>query len=154
TGRTERDEADFIAREMLRLIETEGVKPADIVVFYRTNAQSRVLEEALVRRRLPYYVAGGVRFYEHAEIKDLLAYLRVLANPADAVSLTRLCGAPPRGIGAKTIESLQAMATREGIRLFDAFARAQGDSSIVLRSAKQVTALHSWLAGLMDCAKE
>jgi len=154
TGRTERDEADFIAREMLRLIETEGLKPADIVVFYRTNAQSRVLEEALVRRRLPYYVAGGVRFYEHAEIKDLLAYLRVLANPADAVSLTRLCGAPPRGIGAKTIESLQAMATREGIRLFDAFARAQGDSSIVLRSAKQVTALHSWLAGLMDCAKE
>ena len=154
TGRGERDEADFIAREILRLSNTDGLRPADIVVFYRTNAQSRVLEEALVRRRVPYYVAGGVRFYEHSEIKDLLAYLRVLANPADAVSLTRLCGAPPRGIGAKTIEALRALAAREGIRLFDAFARAQADSSIVLRSAKQVTTLHLWLVRLMECANE
>ncbi|HTY54998.1 MAG TPA: UvrD-helicase domain-containing protein [Candidatus Binataceae bacterium] len=154
TGRTERDESDFIAREILRLCESNGLRPADIVVFYRTNAQSRVLEEAMVRRRVPYYVAGGVRFYEHAEIKDLLAYLRVMANPADAVSLARLCGAPPRGIGAKTIESLQTLATREEIRLFDAFGRAQADSTIALRIAKQVSTLHSWLIGLMDCAKE
>ena len=154
TGRGERDEADFIAREIVRLTDSDGLRFADIVVFYRTNAQSRVLEEALVRRRVPYYVAGGVRFYEHSEIKDLLAYLRVLANPADAVSLTRLCGAPPRGIGAKTIESLQDFAARENISLFDAFARAQADSSIVLRSAKQATALHLWLERLIGRANE
>ncbi|MGD0073913.1 MAG: UvrD-helicase domain-containing protein [Candidatus Binataceae bacterium] len=154
TGRSERDEADFIAREIIRLGDRESVRPADIVVFYRTNAQSRVLEEAMVRCRVPYYVAGGVRFYEHAEIKDLLAYLRVLVNPADAVSLIRLCGAPPRGIGAKTIESLQALAARESVRLFDAFARAQADSSIMLRSAKQVTALHLWLTRMIECGSQ
>ncbi len=154
TGRTERDEADFIAREIIRLAASGELRHADIVVFYRTNAQSRVIEEALVRRRVPYYVAGGIRFYEHAEIKDLVAYLRVLANPADALSLARLCGAPPRGIGARTIEALQAMATREGLRLFDAFGRAEAESSIVLRSAKKASALHAWLQELMGRVNE
>src|SRR5262249_61983138 len=87
TGVTERDEADFIAREIGRLAPEERVDPAQIVVFYRVNAQARVLEEALVRRRIPYYVVGGLRFYEHREVKDLLAYLRVLANPPAPLSV-------------------------------------------------------------------
>ena len=94
TGVTERDEADFIALEIARLTSSGGFRPADVVVFYRVNAQSRAIEEAFVRRRIPYYVVGGVRFYEQRDIKDLLAYLRVLANPADAVSLERMVGTP------------------------------------------------------------
>ena len=106
TGVTERDEADFIALEIARLTGSGGFRAADVVVFYRVNAQSRAIEEALVRRRIPYYVVGGVRFYEQRDIKDLLAYLRVLANPADAVSLERMVGTPPRGIGAKSFEAI------------------------------------------------
>ena len=110
TGVTERDEADFIALEIARLTGSGGFRPADVVVFYRVNAQSRAIEEALVRRRIPYYVVGGVRFYEQRDVKDLLAYLRVLANPADAVSLERMVGTPPRGIGAKSFEAITELA--------------------------------------------
>src|SRR6266849_9696912 len=98
---TERDGADYVAREIARLVAGGEFQPADIVVFYRVNAQSRVLEEALVRRRVPYQIVGGFRFYDYREIKDLIAYLRVIANPADALSLERIVGTPPRGIGAK-----------------------------------------------------
>src|SRR5579875_365212 len=111
TGVTERDEADFVAREIGRLAQ-ENFRPAEMVVFYRTNAQARVIEEALVRRRVPYYVVGGARFYERREVKDLLAYLRLIANPADALSLERMVGAPPRGIGAKTVEVIKQVAAR------------------------------------------
>src|ERR1019366_1963013 len=96
TGMTERDEADFIAREIARLTGAQNTQadtqPTDIVIFYRVNAQSRVLEEALVRRRIPYYIVGGTRFYDRREIKDLIAYLRVVLNPADAISLERMIG--------------------------------------------------------------
>ncbi len=100
TGMTERDEADFIAREIGNLTAAGdpaaaprvATRPTDIVVFYRVNAQSRVLEEALVRRRIPYYIVGGLRFYDQREIKDLIAYLRVILNPADAVALERMIG--------------------------------------------------------------
>ncbi len=127
-------------------------KPSDVVVFYRTNAQSRVIEEALVRRRIPYYVVGGLRFYDQREIKDLLAYLRVVSNPADAVSLTRLIGTPPRGIGARSIEAMEAMGAREKMSLFDALGRAETESSIALRISRQITALHEWLRNLVDAA--
>ena len=115
TAMTERDEADFIAREIASLVEANKFKPAEVVVFYRVNAQSRIIEEALVRRRLPYFVVGGHRFYELKEIRDLLAYLKVIANPADAVSLERMLGVPTRGIGARTIEVMKEMAAHEGI---------------------------------------
>ncbi len=148
TGNTERDEADFIGREIARLCR-ESYKPADVVVFYRTNAQSRVIEEALVRRRIPYYVVGGLRFYDQREIKDLLAYLRVISNSADALSLTRLIGTPPRGIGARSIEAMEELAAREGMTLFDAMGRAESESSIALRISRQITALHEWLRDLI-----
>jgi DNA helicase II / ATP-dependent DNA helicase PcrA len=148
TGTTEREEADFVGREIARLCQ-ELHKPSDVVVFYRTNALSRVIEEALVRRRIPYYVVGGWRFYDRQEIRDLLAYLRVVANPADAVSLTRMIGAPPRGIGERSIEAMEARAEHERSSLFDALGRAETESAIALRIARQITALHQWLRDLI-----
>ena len=136
---TERDEADFIAREIARLTAPRAAPdPPTIVVFYRVNAQSRVIEEALVRRRIPYYVVGGLRFYEQREIKDLLAYLRVLANPADAVSLERMVGTPPRGIGAKTFEAIgEIAARRKASRRSRRWAGWRPTRSVALRIAKQ-----------------
>ena len=148
TGVTERDEADFIAREIGRLGAEGGADPADIVVFYRVNAQSRVIEEALVRRRVPYYVVGGLRFYEHREVKDLLAYLRVLANPADAVSVERMVGAPTRGVGAKTLEAAAQIAAEEGVTAFEALGRLETNSRVALRSAKQAGELYGWMHDL------
>src|SRR5271169_3557385 len=148
TGVTERDEADFIALEIARLCGAGGLKPADVVVFYRVNAQSRVIEEALVRRRIPYYVVGGVRFYEHREVKDLLAYLRVLANPADAVSVERMVGAPTRGVGAKTLEAAAQIAAEEGVTAFEALGRLETNSRVALRSAKQAGELYGWMRDL------
>src|SRR5712671_832797 len=152
TGMTERDEADYVAREIARLVAGGEFQPADIVVFYRVNAQSRVLEEALVRRRIPYYVVGGLRFYEHREIKDLLAYLRVLANPADAISLERTIGTPPRGIGAKTLEAAAQIAAEEGVTAFEALGRLETNSRVALRSAKQAGELYGWMRDVGDRA--
>ncbi len=152
TGLTERDEADYIAREIARLLG-EGMRPADIVVFYRVNAQSRVLEETLVRRRLPYYIVGGLRFYDHREIKDVVAYLRVLANPADALSLERAVGVPPRGIGAKTLEIIAEVAARDQVSMFEAMGRLETESRVALRIAKQASGLYSWMRELMGGAE-
>ncbi|HEY2525130.1 MAG TPA: UvrD-helicase domain-containing protein [Candidatus Binataceae bacterium] len=152
TGVTERDEADFIAREIGRLTAEDGADPAEIVVFYRVNAQARVLEEALVRRRIPYYVVGGLRFYEHREVKDLLAYLRVLANPADTVSVERMVGAPTRGVGAKTLEVAAQIAAEERVTAFEALGRLETNSRVALRSAKQAGELYAWMRDLADRA--
>jgi DNA helicase II / ATP-dependent DNA helicase PcrA len=151
TGLTERDEADYTAREIARLI-AEGIRPTDIVVFYRVNAQSRVLEEALVRRRLPYYVVGGLRFYDHREIKDLVAYLRVIANPNDAISLERAIGSPPRGIGAKTLDVIAEGAARNQVSMFEAMGRLEVESRVALRIAKQASSFYSWMCDLMGGA--
>jgi ATP-dependent DNA helicase UvrD/PcrA len=148
TGLTERDEADYIAREIAATVGRNGTRPADIVVFYRVNAQSRVIEEALVRRRIPYYVVGGVRFYEQRDVKDLLAYLRVIANPADAISLERMVGVPSRGIGAKTVEAIVEIATRDGIAAFEAMGRLEACQKVALRISKQASQLYGWMRDL------
>jgi DNA helicase-2/ATP-dependent DNA helicase PcrA len=150
TGLTERDEAEYVAREIARLLAS--LRAADIVVFYRVNAQSRVLEEALVRRRIPYYIVGGVRFYDHREVRDLLAYLKVIANPKDALSLERMIGAPPRGIGDKTIEVMAALAARDELSLFEAMGRLESVSTVALRIAKTATALAAWMRELIERA--
>ncbi|HVC43386.1 MAG TPA: UvrD-helicase domain-containing protein [Candidatus Binataceae bacterium] len=149
TGMTERDEADFIAREITQLGITGATRPADVVVFYRVNAQSRVIEEALVRRRLPYYIVGGLRFYDQREIKDLIAYLRVILNPADALALERMIGVPPRGIGGRTVEAMGAMAARDGVSLFEAMGRIETDSKVALRIAKAAGNLYAWMRDLI-----
>jgi DNA helicase-2/ATP-dependent DNA helicase PcrA len=154
TGATERDEADFVAREIARLTTESKLRPADVVVFYRVNAQSRVLEEALVRRRIPYYVVGGVRFYEQRDVKDLLAYLRVIANPADATALERMVGVPTRGIGAKTIEVMSEVAAHDAVTTFEAMGRLETNSKVALRIAKQASNLYTWMRDLMTQASE
>ncbi|MGH2703592.1 MAG: UvrD-helicase domain-containing protein [Actinomycetota bacterium] len=120
----EHDEAAYIASEIERLREAEGYRYADIAVFYRTNAQSRVVEEVFTRFGIPYRIVGGLRFYERKEVKDLLAYLRVLVNPADAVSLRRILNTPRRGIGDRTVAELEAYAALSGVTLFEAIQSA------------------------------
>jgi len=121
----EQDEAAFVAEEIDRLGDAAGVRPGECAVFYRTNAQSRVLEEVLIRLGMPYQIIGGTRFYERREVKDLLAYLRLLVNPADDVSAKRVLNIPRRGIGARSEEALDRFAGTERISFLDACRRAE-----------------------------
>ena len=112
---TEHDEAQFVAEEIDRLTDAGDAKAGDVAVFYRTNAQSRVFEEIFIRVGLPYKVVGGVRFYERKEVRDVLAYLRVLANPEDSVPLRRILNVPKRGIGDRAEAMIDALSQREKI---------------------------------------
>src|ERR671914_980116 len=120
----EHAEARFVAAQIASLVE-EAFSGAEIAVFYRTNAQSRVLEDVLVRQAIPYQVIGGPKFYERAEIKDAIAYLQVIDNPYDAVSPIRISNRPRRGIGDTTLARLQAYATAHGISLWEATEHAE-----------------------------
>jgi DNA helicase II / ATP-dependent DNA helicase PcrA len=119
----EHAEARFVVGEIERLVD-EGVSRSEIAVFYRTNAQSRVLEDTLVRREIGYQVIGGTKFYERAEIKDAIAYLVVLANPQDVVSFTRVANSPKRGIGQTSLSRVLAHAETMGEPVWDAAAAA------------------------------
>jgi len=110
---TDRDEARFVGRE-IRNLQQHQLPLTEMAVFYRTNAQSRLVEEALVADGLPYHIVGGVRFYARLEVKDILAYLRVLENPADDISLKRIINVPPRGIGAATVDKIAELGARQG----------------------------------------
>ena len=119
----EHEEAFFVVDEIERLRETEGYRLADIAVFYRTNAQSRVLEDVLMRVGTSYRVFGGVRFYQRKEVKDVLAYLRLLINPQDVISFRRVVNTPKRGIGDATVAALESFADTEGIDVIEACRR-------------------------------
>ncbi|WP_344243324.1 DNA helicase PcrA [Actinocorallia libanotica] len=134
----EHDEAAFVAAEIDRLADSAEVKPGDVAVFYRTNAQSRVFEEVFIRVGLPYRVVGGVRFYERKEIRDLLAYLRVLANPEDTVSLRRVLNVPKRGIGDRAEACVEAHAARERISFWQALRAAPTVPGLAARSLKSI----------------
>ncbi|MBP7050534.1 MAG: UvrD-helicase domain-containing protein [Phycisphaerae bacterium] len=118
-------EADAVGRKVRQLLAS-GVSGRDIAVFYRVNSLSRALEEAFIRHKTPYQVVRGVEFYNRKEIRDVLAYLKVLVNPADEISLLRIINTPARGIGKVTVEKAQDYATRNGIPLFDALRNAGG----------------------------
>ncbi len=132
------DEARFVATEVDRLADADAAKPGEVAVFYRTNAQSRVFEEVFVRRGLPYKVVGGVRFYERKEVRDALAYLRLLANPADEISLRRVVNEPRRGIGDRAVACVQALATRDAVGFFEALRRADEAPGIAARSVSAI----------------
>ena len=123
---SEYDEARWISQEIERLGEENGVRPGQVAVFYRTNAQSRALEEAFMRAGVPYKVVGGTRFYERKEIKDALAYLRAVDNPDDTVSLRRIFNVPKRGLGQKAEATLAAHAEQYGISFGQAISDAAG----------------------------
>jgi len=116
---TEQEEAQFVVREVERLTGRSDFKPGDIAVMYRTNAQSRVLEETFIRYGMPYRLVAGTRFYERREVKDVIAYFRLLQNTQDSVSLLRIINVPGRGIGQQTVSRLQSWAKSLGISPFD-----------------------------------
>jgi DNA helicase-2/ATP-dependent DNA helicase PcrA len=121
---SEQDEADWVATTIDRLVKEHGRSYEEFAILYRTNAQSRIFEEVLLRRRVPHKLVGGQRFYERREVKDLLAYLRLILNPFDAMSLRRAIGTPSRGIGAVSMQRLEQFAVTEEISLFEALEHA------------------------------
>ncbi|HUO48249.1 MAG TPA: UvrD-helicase domain-containing protein, partial [Acidimicrobiales bacterium] len=149
----EYDEAAWVAGEIQRLCSHEGLGAGDIAVFYRTNAQSRALEEALARAGIAHKVVGGTRFYDRREVKDLLAYLRVLANPADEVSARRIVNVPRRGIGDASVDKLAAWARGNDLSFAAALAFAE-EAGVTGRAAKGVVSLRKLLDGLRTLAVE
>ena len=140
-------EAQFVAEEIDRLSDEGLARAGDVAVFYRTNAQSRVMEEVFIRVGLPYRVVGGVRFYERREVRDALAYLRTLANPDDSVSLRRILNMPRRGIGDRAEAAVEALAQREGTTFWQALRRASDAPGVAPRS---VRAIESFVAMIDD----
>ncbi|KRF12552.1 DNA helicase PcrA [Nocardioides sp. Soil796] len=134
----ERDEARFVSEEIDKLTDAGDARPGDVAVFYRTNAQSRVFEEVFIRTGQPYKVVGGVRFYERREVRDALAYLRMLANPADEISLRRVLNTPKRGIGDRAEACVSAYAERERTIFWEALRRADEAPGIATRSLNAI----------------
>ncbi|GAB2861355.1 DNA helicase PcrA [Streptomyces deserti] len=145
---TEHDEAQFVADEIDRLTDAGEAKAGDVAVFYRTNAQSRVFEEVFIRVGLPYKVVGGVRFYERKEVRDVLAYLRVLANPEDSVPLRRILNVPKRGIGDRAEAMIDALAQREKISFPQALRRVDEAYGMAARSANAVKRFNTLMEDL------
>ncbi|HTS72141.1 MAG TPA: UvrD-helicase domain-containing protein [Gaiellaceae bacterium] len=148
----EHAEARYVAAEIALLVE-EGFSGSEVAVFYRTNAQSRVLEDVLVRQGIAYQVIGGPRFYERAEVKDLIAYLQVLDNPYDAVSLLRIANRPRRGIGDSSLARLMTWADQREISLWEATAEADG-AGVGVQPRKALRAFRSTIESLMEEARE
>jgi DNA helicase-2/ATP-dependent DNA helicase PcrA len=148
----EHAEARFVAAEIARQVET-GTSASEVAIFYRTNAQSRVLEDVLVRQGVPYQVIGGPRFYERAEIRDAVAYLAVLNNSDDAVSLMRIANRPRRGIGDTSIRRLVAHADSLGISLWDAMADPEA-AGVASASGRAIRAFRTTMESLMASAQE
>ena len=149
----EHDEAAFVAEEVDRLADAGQATAGQVAVFYRTNAQSRVFEEVFIRVGLPYRVVGGVRFYERREVRDLLAYLRLIANPADEVSLRRVLNTPRRGIGDRAEEYVAAHAQRQQITFAEALARPADVPGLAARSAAAIGGFNALMAGLRELAE-
>ncbi len=150
----EREEARFVAEEIDRLGDSSGVRPGDVAVFYRTNSQSRAIEEVLVRVGLPYKVVGGTRFYERREIKDAIAYLRAIANPDDDVNLRRVLNVPKRGLGERSEAMVAAFAERERLSFGAALERLDEVPGLGTRALVGLAAFRDLLAGLRELAGE
>jgi len=145
---SEHDEASFIADE-IRALQREGVStPGDTAIFYRTNAQSRVFEEVFMRNALPYKVVGGLRFYERREVKDLLAYLRVLANVEDEISLRRIINVPKRGIGDTSLDYVDEFARQNDISFWQGLLRCNENTSVPSRAAQAINEFTSMVTAL------
>jgi len=148
----EHAEARLVISEIARLVD-EGYSGSEIAIFYRTNAQSRVVEDVLARQDIPYQVIGGPRFYERAEIKDAVAYLQVLINPADAVSLTRIANRPRRGIGDTSLARLRAFADAQGILLWEAFGRPE-EAGLGAAPARATAGFRRLMESLMAASQD
>ena len=151
--RDERAEAAFVVAKVRDLIE-KGTSPREIAVFYRIHAQSRVLEEAMRTENIPYQIIGGMKFFDRAEVKDLLAYLRVIANPRSDVDMLRIINVPARGIGNTTVDRLAALAHTHGRSIFDTLPLAQQSPEFGTAAKKKLAAFASLLDGLAKEATE
>jgi DNA helicase-2/ATP-dependent DNA helicase PcrA len=150
---SEYDEAEFVKSEIRSLQDMGHSNPGDTAVFYRTNAQSRIFEEIFMRAAIPYKVVGGLRFYERKEVKDLLAYLRVLANPDDEVSLRRIINFPKRGIGDRALEEVELFSQAQGISFWNALLRVTEATAVPNKAAQsigQFTAMLNALSVLVE----
>jgi DNA helicase II / ATP-dependent DNA helicase PcrA len=147
---SEHDEAAFVAEEVDKLTDAGDATPGEVAVFYRTNAQSRVFEEVFIRAGLPYKVVGGVRFYERREVRDLLAYLRLIANPQDEISLRRIINVPRRGIGDRALEYVAGYAARERLSFAAALARPQDVPGLPARSGRAMEGFNELIAELRE----
>ena len=136
---SEYDEAEFVKDEIRALQNRDESQPGDTAIFYRTNAQSRIFEEIFMRAAIPYKVVGGLRFYERKEVKDILAYLRVLVNPTDEVSLRRIINLPKRGIGDRAIEEVDAFALTQGISFWDALLRVREATGVPNKASQSIS---------------
>jgi len=150
----EHDEAWWVAGEVARLADEEGYRYGDVAVFYRTNAQSRVLEDVFARAGMSYRVVGGQRYYERKEIKDALAYLRLLVNPADVISARRVVNAPKRGIGEATVAALEAFARDEELTFLEAGERADQIGVLGTRARGAVAGFVAIMDGLSRLLEE
>jgi len=145
---SEYDEAEFVKGEIRSLQDMGHSNPGDTAVFYRTNAQSRIFEEIFMRAAIPYKVVGGLRFYERKEVKDLLAYLRVLANPNDEVSIRRIINFPKRGIGDRALEEVEIFSQTQGISFWHALLRVSEATSVPNKAAQSIAQFTSMLTAL------
>ena len=152
-GDDEVDEAQWVTREIAKLHDGGDLRWADVAVFYRTNAQSRVVEENLTRMGVPYKVIGGTRFYDRREIKDALAYLKAVINPQDEVSVKRILNTPKRGIGDSSIGKLDAYASGRGLAFTDALRRAD-DAGITGTAVKGIARYLELVDGVADLAAD
>ena len=151
---SESEEAQFVVGEIDSLLRQGEARHMDCAVMYRTNAQSRALEEAFVRYGMPYQVIGGVRFYSRREIKDVIAYLKLIYNPWDSVSLGRIVNVPPRGIGQKTMDELQQWAKGLGLPLYTALQRLAEDRSASPLGARSAQALAGFYSMMEELARQ
>jgi DNA helicase-2/ATP-dependent DNA helicase PcrA len=149
----ERDEARFVATEIERLLREEGRSYADVAIFYRTNAQSRVLEDVFLRTGVPYQIVGGTRFFDRAEIRDVMGYVKTAVNPADEIALKRIINKPKRGIGDSTVASVEYEAARRGLSFEETLRLAAGpDGWLGTGPCKKVAAFLELLDEIRDIA--
>lgn len=143
-------EAEFVAYTIADMVDRQGRKYSDCAIFYRTHAQSRIVEEALLRKYIPYRIVGARKFYERKEIRDIVAYLRLVSNRNDFLSLRRVINVPRRGIGEKTIEKIEEYARNQGIPVMDALAQAKNIVGISKKMAVTLEEFHGMIAYFSD----
>lgn len=150
----ERDEARFVIEQLQNLQRTENKKLGDMAILYRTNTQSRIFEEMLIKSGISYNMVGGLKFYERKEIKDIIAYLRVIFNPADSLSLLRIINVPKRGIGDASLAKIQAYAAANNVSLFEAVSNAVAIDGLSSRFVSKLDDLAGIIFELMNLANE
>lgn len=149
----ERDEARFVVEEIIKEAREKGRRYNDFAIFYRTNAQSRVFEEELRKNRIPYTIFGGTKFFDRKEIKDILAYLRVLVNPRDSLNLKRIINVPPRGLGAKSIEHLETFASDHDVGLYETIGRVGENTALSSTARHRIKEFFQMMEGFKACAE-